>query len=124
MKIEDGKIQGFFHAISEEKKINGFKMRFYKDCRLELCNHIKPLIENYDKCNECSNNCNIKVWTAPYENTYRTKFFFEPLDYIVIIEDRKIDYILVTAYVVDRKDRKDDILKEYKKYSKTENDTN
>lgn len=116
--IEDGKLQAFFHVISEEKNINGVKMRFYKAERLERCNLIKPILECFEKCPKCVNTCKIRVWTAPYGNLFRTKFYFEELEYIVIIEERKNtnDYILVTAYVVDRNDRKNDLLREYNKY--------
>ena len=38
-------------------------------------NYIVPMINNYLKCDTCNNiNCNkIKIWTAPYKNTKRTK---------------------------------------------------
>ena len=43
--------------------------------------------------------------------------FFEKYDYIVILEKRNNYYQLVTAYVVDTKDRWEDLLKELTKYN-------
>jgi len=117
MPMEDNKVQGFFHIISEENKRN--KIRLYKDERVKYIPFIAKMITEFHKCQNCTENCSkIKVWTAPYlgkESVLRTKIFFEEYDYIVILEKRKTYYQLVTAYVVDRKDRREDLLKEYQK---------
>lgn len=116
LPFEDNKVQGFFHVISElDKKL---KIRLYKDERVKYIPYISKMITEYDKCNTCYNNCSkIKVWTAPYSGKIeRTKFYFEKDNYIVILEKRPNYYQLVSAYVVDREDRKLDILKEYNKY--------
>lgn len=116
LPYEDNKVQGFFHVISELDKKLGIRM--YKDERVKYIPYISKMITEYDKCNTCLNNCTkIKVWTAPYNGKIdRTKFYFEEDDYIVILEKRSKYYQLVSAYVVDREDRKIDILKEYNKY--------
>lgn len=121
--IEDNKVQGFFHVISEQDKRSG--IRLYKDERVKYIPFISKLIMEFDKCENCTEPCpKIKIWTAPYlgkESIQRVKIYYEKYDYIVILEKRKDYYQLVTAYVVDRKDRRDDLLREYKKYSsKTE----
>ncbi len=116
LPYEDNKVQGFFHIISEmDKKL---KIRMYKNERVKFIPFISRMITEHSKCNTCLNNCSkIKVWTAPYKGKIsRTKLYFEEYDYIVILEKRNNYYQLVSAYVVDRKDRKIDILKEYNKY--------
>lgn len=116
LPFEDNKVQGFFHVISELDKKLGIRM--YKEERVKYIPFISKMITEYDKCNTCSNKCTkIKVWTAPYKNKVnRIKFYFEEENYIVILEKRPNYYQLVSAYVVDREDRKIDILKEYNKY--------
>ena len=116
LPFEDNKVQGFFHVISELDKKLG--IRIYKEKRVKYIPYIAKMITEYSKCNTCLNNCSkIEVWTAPYKNKIdRIKFYFEEDDYIVILEKRPKYYQLVTAYIVDRKDRKIDILNEYNKY--------
>lgn len=115
--IEDGKVQSFFHIISEQNK-NGLKIRLYKNERVKFIPYISEIIKNYYKCENCIESCSkIKVWSAPYKNKiYRTKLYLEDEDYIIILEERKEYYLLISAYVVDRLDRKEDLLKEYNKY--------
>lgn len=116
--IIDNKVQSFFHIISEENK-KGIKMRLYKPERVRRIPYISKMIENYNECQTCNNNrCSkIKVWTAPYKGKIsRTKLFLEDDDYIIILEERNNYYLLISAYVVDRPDRKTDLLKEYNKY--------
>lgn len=115
----DNKVQGFFHVISEQDKKS--KIRLYKDERVKYIPFISKMITEFEKCKYCTENCSkIKVWSAPYlgkTSIMRVKIFFEKHDYIVILEKRKNYYQLVTAYVVDKKNRREDLLKEYEKYS-------
>ena len=117
LPCEDNKVQGFFHVISEiDKKL---KIRMYKDERVKYIPFISKMILDYQKCYSCIEpNCSkIKIWSAPYlGKVLRTKIYFEKYDYIVILEKRKNYYQLITAYVVDRIDRKRDLLKEYEKF--------
>lgn len=116
--IEDNKVQGFFHVISEQDKKS--KIRLYKEERVKYIPLISKMITGFEKCKHCTEICpKIKIWTAPYlgkPSIPRVKIFFEKYDYIVILEKRNSYYQLVTAYVVDRKDRREDLLKEYEKY--------
>lgn len=115
--IIDNKAQSFFHIISEENK-KGMIIRIYKQERVRFIPYISEMIKNYNECQTCNNTCSkIKVWSAPYKrNVIRTKLFLVDEDYIIILEERKVYYLLVSAYVVDRPDRKIDLLKEYNKY--------
>lgn len=115
--IIDNKVQSFFHIISEESK-KGIKIRLYKTERVRFIPYISKMIENYNECQRCNDNCSkIKVWSAPYKGKIlRTKLFLEDENYIIILEERKKYYLLISAYVVDRPDRKADLLKEYNKY--------
>ncbi len=117
LPIEDNKVQGFFHVISEKDKTLG--LRLYKEDRIKYVPYIAEIIKNYNKCKTCSNKTclKIKIWSAPYKGKIeRIKLYYEQDNYIVILEKRSNYYQLVSAYVVDRKDRKEDILKEYNKY--------
>lgn len=115
--IIDNKVQSFFHIISEENK-KGVKIRLYKPERVRMIPYISKMINYYTECQTCEDNCSkIKVWSAPYNaKQLRTKIFYEDENYIIILEERKEYYLLVSAYVVDRTDRKIDLLKEYNKY--------
>lgn len=117
--FEDNKVQGFFHVISEQDKRS--RVRLYKDERVKYIPFIAKMITEFKQCDNCIENCSkIKIWTAPYlgkVSIQRVKIYFEKYDYIVILERRKEYYQLVTAYVVDRQDRRDSLLKEYEKYS-------
>lgn len=120
LPFEDNKVQGFFHVITEENK--KLHIRMYKDERIKYIPYISKIITEYEKCSTCLNNCSkIKVWSAPYKGKIeRIKLYFEEDDYIVILEKRPKYYQLVTAFVVDREDRKIDLLKEYEKIKGTE----
>lgn len=118
LPIEDNKVQGFFHVISECDKKS--RIRLYKNERVKFIPFISKMITEFSKCEECSEDCSkIKIWSAPYlgkESIQRVKIYFEEYDYIVILEKRNTYYQLITAYVVDRDDRRLDLLKEYAKY--------
>lgn len=115
--VVDNKVQSFFHIISEENK-KGIKVRLYKPERIRRIPYISEMIKNYNECQNCNDICSkIKIWVAPYKGKiFRTKIFLEDEDYIIILEERKDYYLLISAYVVDRPDRKKDLLKEYNIY--------
>ena len=71
---------------------------------------------NYLKCDSCNNiNCDkIKIWTAPYRNTKRTKLLYSDKNYSYII----ILYI-ISSYLIDESRYLNKIIKEYNKYKKT-----
>ena len=119
--IEDNKMQGFFHLTTKTQKNFGIKIRM-KEFRAYFINYIPPMINNYLNCSTCDNlECNkIKIWTAPYKNTKRTKLLYSNNDYsyIIILEQNKKDMYLISSYLIDEPGYLEKILKEYNKYKK------
>lgn len=120
--FEDNKMQGYFHLTTKNQKKFGIKIRM-KEPRAYFINYIVPMINNYLKCNTCDNiNCNkIKVWTAPHNNTKRTKLLYsdEIYSYIIILEQKKNCMYIVTSYLIDEPSYLNKVIKEYNKYKKT-----
>lgn len=120
--FEDNRMQGFFHLTTKTQKKFGIKIRM-KEKRAYFINHIAPMISNYQNCALCSNiDCNkIKIWTAPYKNTKRTKLLYsgKSYNYLIILEKNKNDLYLITSYLVDEPNYLKKILAEYDLYKKT-----
>ncbi len=122
MPFEDNKMQGFFHLTTKTQKNLGMKIRM-KEPRAYFINYVAPMINNYMKCSKCNNDeCSkIKVWTAPYKNTKRTKLLYSDklYSYIIILEQSKNDMYIVSSYLIDEPGYLENVLKEYNKYKKT-----
>jgi hypothetical protein len=106
--ILDGKEYTFWHIISE-----GQEESERKPCidRMERIRWPKPMIEN--SLNKC-----IKLWKNKRGRDTRILIWYEDLDYIVILCERK-GYILPwTAYLVKESNRKRRLNKEYESYIK------
>lgn len=119
--IEDNKMQGYFHLTTKTKKDFGIKIRM-KEKRAYFINYIVLMINNYLKCSNCENTeCSkIKIWTAPYKNTKRTKLLYsdEQYSYIIILEKNKNDMYLISSYLIDEPGYLEKVLKEYNRYKK------
>ena len=119
--FEDNKMQGFFHLTTKTQKKLGMKIRM-KEARAYFINYIVPMINNYLKCSSCDDlNCNkIKIWTAPFKNTKRTKLLYsdDKYSYIIILEQNKNDMYIVSSYLIDEPGYLEKVLKEYDKYKK------
>lgn len=119
--FEDNRMQGFFHLTTKTQKKLGIKIRM-KEPRAFFINYIVPMINNYSKCKDCNDsNCTkIKVWTAPYKNTKRTKLLYSDklYSYIIILEKKKNEMFIISSYLIDEPGYLDKILKEYNKYKK------
>lgn len=120
--FEDNKMQGYFHLTTKTQKNLGIKIRM-KEERAYFINYIAPMINNYLKCKDCKNtNCNkIKIWTAPYKNTKRTKLLYSDnnYSYIIILEQSKNDMYIISSYLINEPGYLEKVLKEYNKYKKT-----
>lgn len=68
--FEDNRMQEFFHPTTKIQKNFGIKKP-----RAYFIKYVAPMIKNYLNCSAYDDlECNkIKVWTAPYKNTKRTK---------------------------------------------------
>ena len=121
--IEDNKMQGFFHLTTKTQKQFGIKIRM-KEMRAYFINYVPIMIRNFENCKYCENmKCSkIKVWTAPYKNTKRTKLLYtdeENHSYIIILERKKQEMYIVTSYLIDEPHYLEKVIKEYDKYKKT-----
>lgn len=120
--IEDNRMQGFFHLTTKTQKNLGMKIRT-KELRAYFINYVPTMINNFEKCKNCNNDeCNkIKIWTAPYKDTKRTKLLYtdEKYSYIIILERKKNEIYIVTSYLINEPHYLKKILKEYENYKKT-----
>lgn len=66
-------------------------------------------------------NGKIKIWTAPYKNTKRTKLLYsnDLYSYIIILERNKNDMYIISSYLIDEPGYLKNVLKEYNKYKKS-----
>lgn len=119
--FEDNRMQGFFHLTTKTQKNLGFKIRM-KEPRAYFINYIVPMINNYRNCSKCDDlECKkIKIWTAPYKNTKRTKLLFSDdlYSYIIILEKNKNDMYIVSSYLINEPGYLNKVLAEYEKYKK------
>ena len=119
--FEDNKMQGFFHLTTKTQKTLGMKIRM-KEPRAYFINYIAPMIKNYMNCSTCNIlECNkIKIWTAPYKNTKRTKLLYSDnvYSYIIIFERKNNDMYIISSYLIDEPGYLQKVLKEYNKYKK------
>lgn len=114
----EGKEQAFFHLTSKDTNSNSNDPndRLPDLRRYERIKWPKEIIENFICLNSCSACSKIKYYKKPWKNTYRLHFLFEECRYMVVIEERKDYYLLVTAFYFhyDHELRKK--IKEYEKY--------
>ena len=103
-EFEDNRMQGFFHLTTKTQKNFGIKIRM-KEPRAYFINYVAPMIKNYLNCSTCDDlECGkIKVWTAPYKNTKRTKLLYSDdlHSYIIILEKNKNDMYIISSYLID-----------------------
>ncbi len=119
--FEDNRMQGFFHLTTKTQKTLGIKIRM-KESRAYFINYVAPMIKNYLNCSNCDDlKCSkIKVWTAPYKNTKRTKLLYSDglYSYIIILEKNKNEMYIISSYLIDEPGYLQNVLKEYNKYKK------
>ena len=116
--IYNGKYESFFHItcghyLNIEDRVPDFR-------RCERIEWPKAMIE-YNGCH-CIENCeNFLIWKKKYKNTYRYSFLLKNERYLVIIEERKKYYILITASPLTYSHALSDQLVYYEEALKTEN---
>lgn len=110
----NGREQAFYHITTK-----GETNRTFDSERSKRIRWIKAFIEHYD-CNITSClTCNgikafkkqLPKWSFP-----RIHIYFEEEDFIVVLEERKNFYMLITAYYVDQTHTKKRLIKNYNKY--------
>ncbi|CDE23026.1 phage P1-related protein [Amedibacillus dolichus CAG:375] len=108
--LVDNKHEGFYHLTHRDYEKTGFSCRQFDTRRSERLHWIKPVIENYG----CTKNCcsRIKVWTEKK----RVHILFEDERYVVVLDNRKTYYVVVTAYYIDQTHTLNKLLKRYNYY--------
>lgn len=98
--IEYGKEEAFFHITCKDYAGGGERIPDLRRC--ERIRWIRAFIENYDcdpsKCQDCEG---VKVWREPYKRKTRIHMLLEEERYMVILEERRTYYLLITAFYLD-----------------------
>lgn len=112
-----GKEKGFEHVITNDFEKNRKRYPDFK--RSERIRWIKAFIENYNcrlgfDCNdaECDG---IKIWTKQKGKHIRTLFLFEEESFLVVIEQKRTWYVLITSYYIDQDHTMRKLISEYEK---------
>ena len=94
--ITHGYEEGFFHLTSFDYFGKGFENRVLDEDRAARLPWIRPVIENYG----CSRNCCRKL--IIWNEQKRWKILFPDERYLVVLDQRKNYYVVVTAYYIDK----------------------
>ncbi len=116
--IENGKEDAFFHITCKDYKGNGIREPDLRRC--ERIRWIRAFIENY-KCDAslCSECDGVKLWREPYKNRVRIHILLEEERYVVILEERKTYFLLITAFYLDYEHALQKQLKHYGQYKQS-----
>ena len=110
----ENKERSFWHIISNGDHDDN---RSPNEERCAGVSWVKPLIEDTRVCEHYA------VWVKWHDKTKRDRYYIwcKYVDYLVILEDRKTHYKLITAYPVQYS--KKQLEKDYSKYLKTKSPT-
>ncbi|PHJ37538.1 hypothetical protein P378_14750 [Desulforamulus profundi] len=101
----NGKEETFWHIVTCEDEN---KCRYPDLRRCERIRWPKAILDNFsDK--------HIKIWETVRGRDKRTTIWFEPLDYVVILSNKRNYYLLITAYCVTNKSKRAKLKKEYER---------
>lgn len=109
----DGREKGFWHLITKEAENNN---RYPDPSRCERLSWIKYIIE------ECSIHCtDVKLWQKFCSKSNRPRIYIwcDKFNYVVVLEEHKKHYMLITAYNVTYPYKKRAFQKEYESWLKT-----
>lgn len=109
-KLQDGKSDTFFHVICGDKK------EYPNFRRAERIKFPRQIIENYMECNNCENNCKIKMFLKKIKGKKRYHLFSEEHRYMVVLEDEGKRMKLVTSFYIDQIYKLYNYKKDYEKY--------
>ena len=113
--IEYGKEEAFFHTTCKDYSGDGERVPDFRRC--ERIRWIRAFIENYNCDSSLCPNCDgIKVWREPYKSKTRVHILLEEERYVVILEDRKKYFLLITAFYLDYDNALEKQLKHYNHY--------
>lgn len=106
----NGKHEGYYHLTHKNFTDTGYENRLFDPRRSERLHWIKPVIENYSCLKGCCNR--LKLWT---EKKNRIHILFEDERYVVVLDQRKGYYVVVTAYYIETEHNMINLLRRYKK---------
>lgn len=106
----NGKHEGFYHLTSKDYEKTGYESRIFDPRRSERLPWIKPIIENYG----CNKTCckKIEIWK---ERKNRIHILFEDEYYVIVLDERKNYYVVVTAYYIETEHNLQNLLRRYEK---------
>ncbi len=111
------KHEGFYHLTHKDYQKSGFENRLFDSKRSARIHWIKPVIINCMCCENCCSN--IKIW----KEKKRIHIFFKEERYLVVLDDRKTYYVVVTAYYVEISHTFNKLMKRYEIAKSVQNRT-
>lgn len=105
----EGKPESYYHLTHDDYFHTGYENRVFDPRRSERLHWIKPILQN----SPCNLNCcnGIYVW----KEGKRIHILFVDEQYLIVLEERKGYYLLVTAYYVSRRHQVEKLKKRYEK---------
>ncbi len=94
--ITHGYEEGFYHLTSYDYYDTGFENRILDEQRSARLPWIRPVIENYGCKDVCCNR--LIIW----KEKQRWRLLFPDERYIVVLDERKGYFVVVTAYYIDK----------------------
>lgn len=117
--LEDGLPYAFYHLISQDYSHDDTERELDFN-RCKRIKWIKQIIENYAYCSTCNKCKGIKVWREHYKtNRIRWHFLFSEENYLIVLEEKKDYYLIITAFYLDRFYSLDKEQKKYENAQKT-----
>lgn len=108
--IIHGYEESFFHITHADYDKRGFENRIIDYARSECIQWIKEIIEHYPCYEGCCSG--IKAWKVKH----RIHFLYEKERYLVVIQERRTEYQLVTAFKITHSHELEIKLKQYEYY--------
>lgn len=116
---ENNKIEAFFHLTC--KNYTDKKNRSPSPERIIRIEWPLALMQNYICCEDC---CDEKpLYWVKLDSKGRIKHYIYFRSYLVIIEERKLYYLLITGFYVEEDYYHMDLIEDYENYQKAENAT-
>lgn len=117
--LDNGKEHAFIHLTHEDfsHQSNDPNDRVPDFRRSERLPWVKKIIENY----ECSikNDCGkILYWEELYRGYKRINLLYEDERFVVVLEERKYGFILITAFYIDKDWALEKRIRKYERYEK------
>lgn len=116
-KDDNGRPQGFVHITTEENYASGERELSLRRC--ERISWVRQIIEN-------SSDPAVLVWVKEVHSSKkkwvkRTSLFLEKERFLIILEEIKHGFYMITAIYVDSDKQKEKHLNEYKRYTENNN---